>query len=320
MRINPLQFKKFTQFPQLEFAFGGTEANVSISLSKLGFEASHVSVFSNDFIGEAALNYLRSYGVNTRHIICSDSPMGIYFLEEGAVHRSSKISYNRAHSAFALLENNFDWENILNGSEYFHWTGVTAGISQNVFNELKQALRSARKKGSQITADISYRKNQWQFGKTPEDGLSELILNSTYLISGIPEMQQILGDHTDDDFLSNATKIMARFSNLELIVDKQRESKNASQHSITGRIFNGESVIESKELEITHIIDRIGTGDAFAAGFIYAISNYKDLQKVINFAAAACALKHTIPEDANLSGLQDILQLMEGNNTGRIQR
>lgn len=321
MRINPLNLKKFSQQPLLDFTFGGTELNVSVSLSNLGFKARHVTILPDDFIGEAALNFMKGYGLNTKYITrSSDHPIGVYFLEEGAVHRPSKISYNRSHSAFAKAKDSLDWSLILKDAGYFHWTGVSAGVSENIFKELDKALIKSNQQGLKVIADITYRKNQWKFGMSPQDGLGKLLENSCYLISGVREMQELLGENSSEDFESNARKIKLKFPNLKLIVDKERNAINASQHSIKGRLFDGISIIETPHFQITHIIDRIGTGDAFAAGFIYGLKNFTDLKGVINFATAACALKHTIPGDANLSSLEDILNLMNGNSSGRIQR
>lgn len=322
MRVNPLGFKKFVQSELLEYSFGGTELNVSISLSQLGCKTSHVTILPNDFMGDAAKSYISKYGVSIKDILRKNDPIGLYFLEAGAVHRSSKISYNRSHSGFAKIESGcFDWPLILKDCNFFHWSGITPGISREVFLELKKALETAQKKGIPVTADVSYRKGQWNYGLSAKDGLSELLGLSNFLIGGVSEIDEITGDEDNSaDFVKKGKLLMEKFPNISTIFEKTRKAINGSFHKIQGRMLENSNYFETEVLELTHIVDRIGTGDAFSAGIVYGLLNFENKAESLRFATAACALKHTIEGDANLVSFEEIKDLMNGNVSGRIKR
>ncbi|WP_109299098.1 sugar kinase [Aquimarina sp. AU474] len=323
MRIAPLGNKKLKQSNQLEYYFGGTEANVAISLSQLGNHTQHIGAVSNDFVGDAAKSYLKKYDVNTDYIIDSNHPLGLYFIEVGAVMRSSLISYNRSHSAFCKIEpKQIDWEKILENCKWFHWTGITPALSQNTYETLKEGILLANKKGITISADPAYRSDLWNYGKEATNILNELVHISDIFIGGPNEINELLGTtflNSKEGFIPASELLINEHPNIKKIFDKTRVSRNANWHKIKARAWNGKEYLETNELEITHVVDRIGTGDAFAAGLIHGLLHYDDVM-ALEFANAACGLKHTIEGDVNLITEDEVLHIIRGNLTGRIIR
>ena len=323
MRITPLGNKKLKQSNQLEYYFGGTEANVAISLSQFGNKTQFITAVSDDFIGSAVKSYLKQLEVDTTNIIQLHHPLGLYFLEVGAVMRSSTISYNRAHSAFSHIEPHMvDWDEALKDCNWFHWTGITPALTKNAYLTLKEGLELAHKKGIPISADPAYRKDLWNYGYDAKDILKELIELSDIFIGGPNEINELLDttyEYTNEDFMEASKLLLKNFSNIRKVADKTRISLNANWHKIISRMWNGTEFLETKELEITHIVDRIGTGDAYAAGLIHGLLHYNDL-KALEFANASCAIKHTIEGDANLLSEKEVLNIIEGNTSGRLNR
>ncbi len=323
MRISPRGNKKFVQSNIVEFYFGGTELNVGISISNFGGDVKHISAVSDDFIGDTALTYIRKFGVDTSSIVQSKRPLGVYFLEVGAVIRPSMISYNRSHSAFSEIEpSRVNWENALENGEWMHWTGITPALSQGAFDTLKAGLKLARQKGLAVSADPTYRGGLWKYGQNPKEALIELLHYSTIFIGGINEINEVLGTdfgYSNDDFIKASKQLMVAFPTIEKVFDKIRTSLNSSWHKIRARMWNGEEFRETEDLDITHVVDRIGTGDAFAAGLIYGLQKFDDY-KAMEFASAACALKHTYEGDVNLATVNEVTNILGGNITGRLVR
>ncbi|MGO4918866.1 sugar kinase [Maribacter spongiicola] len=323
MRISPRGHKKFVQSNIVEFYFGGTELNVGISISNFGGNVKHISAVSDDFIGDTAMTYIRKFGVDTSSVIKSKRPLGVYFLEVGAVIRPSMISYNRSHSAFSEIEpSKVNWENALTDGEWMHWTGITPALSQGAFDVLKNGLKLAREKGMAVSADPTYRSGLWQYGQDPKAALTELLHYSTIFIGGVNEINEVLGTdygYGNDDFIEASKQLMEKFPTIEKVFDKIRTSLNSSWHKIRARMWNGIEFRETVDIDITHVVDRIGTGDAFAAGLIYGLQQYDDF-KAMDFASAACALKHTYDGDVNFATVNEVNNIIAGNITGRLVR
>ena len=323
MRISPLGNKKFIQSNAVEFYFGGTELNVGISLSNFGGHVKHISSISDDFIGDTAISYLNKFDLDTSSIIRSGRPLGVYFLEVGAVMRASSISYNRSHSSFSEIEPSLvNWEKALEKGKWFHWTGITPALHKGAKETLKEGLIAARKKGMIISADPTYRRGLWKYGENPKEVLSELISLSTIFIGGINEINELLGtnyNYSNEDFITASKQLIETFPSIEKVFDKIRTSINSSWHKIRARMWNGKEFKETQDLDITHIVDRIGTGDAFAAGIIHGLMNFDD-EKAIEFATAACAIKHTYLGDVNYANEKDVMTILGGNTTGRLNR
>ncbi|WP_248722332.1 sugar kinase [Seonamhaeicola sp. ML3] len=323
MRISPRGKKKFIQSNVVEFFFGGTELNVGISIANFGGKVKHISVVSDDFIGDTAISYINKFGVSTSSIGRTKRPLGVYFFEVGAVMRPSTISYNRSHSSFSEIKPEMvNWQKALAKGEWMHWTGITPALSKNAFDILKAGLTLAREKGMTVSADPTYRSGLWKYGKDPKQALIELLELSTVFIGGINEMNEVLGtnySYSNEDFIEASKQLMQKFPSIEKVFDKIRTSLNSSWHKIRARMWNGEHFQETEDLDITHIVDRIGTGDAFAAGLIYGLRRFDDF-KAMKFASAACALKHTYEGDVNLTTVNEVMGILDGNTSGRFNR
>lgn len=323
MRLSPLGNKKFIQANSLEFYFGGTELNVGLSIANFGGNVKHITCISDDFIGDTAISYLNKFDLDTTSIVRSSRPLGVYFLEVGAVMRPSSISYNRSHSAFSEIQPSMvNWGKSLEHGNWFHWTGITPALTQGSLDTLKAGLQLARKKGIQISADPTYRSGLWKYGVDAKEALTELIHCSTIFIGGINEMNEVLETdfgYTNDEFIEASKFLMEKFPSINKVFDKIRTSINSSWHKIRARMWNGKEFRETQDFDITHIVDRIGTGDAFAAGLIYGLQHFDDY-KSMEFASAACALKHTYEGDVNYATVNEVTQIIEGNISGRLKR
>lgn len=323
MRISPLGNRKFVQSNSVEFYFGGTEVNVGISIANFGGNVKHISCISNDFIGDTAISYLNKFDLDTSAIIRSGRPLGVYFLEVGAVMRPSAISYNRSHSSFSEIKPSMvNWEKSLENGNWFHWTGITPALNKGSQQTLLEGLKLASKKGMVISADPTYRSGLWKYGENAKDVLSELIQYSTIFIGGINEINELLEtnyNYSNDDFIKASKHLMEKYPSIEKVFDKIRTSINSSWHKIKARMWNGKEFRETLDLDITHIVDRIGTGDAFAAGLIHGLQKFNDY-KAMEFASAACAIKHTYLGDVNYANEKDVISILEGNTTGRLNR
>ncbi|MXN90076.1 sugar kinase [Flavobacterium sp. Sd200] len=323
MRLNPPGCNKMKQSKELEFFFGGTEMNVAASLSQFGLSVKHVSNVSNDFVGDAALACMQGYGIDISHINKVNHPLGLYFMETGSGFRASQIAYNRLHGAFANISpEQTDWDEILNGCSLLHWTGITPALSEGAYQTLKQGLIKALDKGIVITTDPTYRSNLWQYGRNGKEVLTELVGLSTAFIGGVNEINEILGTHftqTDEDFINAAKQLMVTCPNITKVYDKVRVAYSVNHQKIYAQAWDGVTYYKTDEIEITQVVDRIGTGDAYAAGLIYGLQFYND-EASLRFANAACALKHTIHGDINLCTVDEVLELVNGSSGGRIKR
>jgi len=323
MRLSPPGNRKFIQSNRLEFYFGGTELNVGISIANFGGRVKHISCISDDFIGNTAISYLNKFNVDTSSIVRSSRPLGVYFLEVGAVMRPSAISYNRSHSSFSEIEVSMvDWDSSLKDATWFHWTGITPALCEGAYETLKEGLILARKKGITVTADPTYRSGLWEYGKDAKSTLSELLEYSTIFIGGVNEINEVLGTeygYSNADFIEASKLLIEKYPSIEKVFDKIRTSLNSSWHKIRARMWNGKEFRESEDLDITHVVDRIGTGDAFAAGLIFGLQHYEDY-KAMEFGSAACALKHTYEGDVNFATVSEVEAILDGNTTGRLKR
>ncbi len=322
MRLSPPGHSKFAQASSLELEYGGGEANVAISCAYLGMKAAHVTRFPDNALGKAATQFLRHHWLSTEHVIFGGSMMGKYFLEKGAVHRSSEVIYEREGSAFSLMEPSMiDWREVLNGADWFHWTGITPAISEGAAKSCLAAIRTAREMGITVSGDINSRDNMWKYGKTMQEVMPELVKDCDVAIASTRGIHEIFGlGDPENKFRVSARILMDQFPNLKMVVGKTRRSISASHQQILGKMWNGKDYIKTKFFDITHVIDRVGTGDAFAAGLIYGLLHYEDDLQALNFASAACALKHTVPGDVNMVSLENVISLMEGDTSGTIKR
>jgi 2-dehydro-3-deoxygluconokinase len=319
LRFSTQAFSRFTQATAFDVTYAGAEANVAVSVAHFGISAVHVTRFPHNDLGEAATQQLRRYGVDTSFILYGEERMGLYFLENGAMQRASRILYDRFDSAFAHIKpGSIDWDSVLKDASWFHWTGITPAISQGAADVCLEALVAARKRGITVSGDINYRRNLWQYGKTALEVMPSLIEHCDVVIAGITDMQNC-ADISGSNFEKACVNFRNRFANVTKIATTHRESVSSSHNVISASLWNGE-LSKSREYDLTHIVDRVGSGDAFMAGLIYARLKGKDDQQALEFATAACALKHSIEGDVNLVSVEEVDTLVKGENVGKLLR
>lgn len=329
LRLNPPGHQRIIQAQQFEASYAGGEANVAASLSQFGVDAYYVTKFPLNPIGEAAYSYLRRYGIKTDYIARGGRRLGAYFIEHGASQRPSQVIYDRAFSAIAEADSeDFDWGKIFKDADWFHFTGITPALSNKAADLTKEALLIAKKMGITVSCDLNYRRNLW----TPEQ--------ANRIMSGLMDYVDICIGNEEDAYntfgikLRNAdvtkgkldTKsykemaedLMNRF-NFTLVATSLRESYSASDNGWSGLLYDGSKMYQSHKYKI-HIVDRVGGGDAFAAGLIFMLLEKADLQECVNFATAASCLKHSIVGDFNLVTLDEVNRLKGGDASGRVVR
>jgi 2-dehydro-3-deoxygluconokinase len=322
MRLSPPGRKKILQTDQLDILYSGAEANVSCALTQWGLSAAHVTRFPDNALGHAALASMRKMNVNVDHIQVSEGRLGLYFVEQGALNRATAITYDRLPSAFSTIDKNtFNWDLILEGAKWFHWTGITPALSQGAADSLMEALRVAKAKGVRVSADINYRSGLWQYGKTPGEILEPLVALSQVVVAAESDTESIFGvKGNGHDYALVAEAMKKRFPGMECMLASRRASISASHNTLSGIYWNGALVFETKTYDINNIVDRIGSGDAFISGFIYgSLSDYSDQEK-IDFAASSAVLKHSVEGDFNLVSVNEVWGLVEGNTGGRVKR
>jgi 2-dehydro-3-deoxygluconokinase len=324
LRLTTPNFQKFEQANSFNANFGGTEMNVGASLVKFGFEATHVTTFPNNLIGQKAKAFLRYLDFDTSNVVLEGDRMGVFFLETGAVMRASQIVYDRADSAFANLNPDlFDWEKILAGADWFHWCGITPAISEGAAKACLEAVKMAKKMGITVSSDIYYRSNLWKYGKTPQEILPELASYSDIILASRKNIEEIFSLKVTVEkgkFVEACKLLMEHYPNVKKVIDTDRVQVSASHNQYAAKMWNGEELLETDYQDITHIVDRIGTGDAFLGGFIYGQVVLKDDFQSLQFGTAAAALKHTIEGDQNLVTVAEVEAVMSGDKSGRLRR
>lgn len=320
LRLSTPGFARFTQAGSFQALYAGSEANVAASLSHFGIPAAHVTRFPDNDLGKAAVQTLRRYGVDTQHIVFGPGRMAIYFLENGSMQRASRVIYDRFDSAFAHIERGMiDWDNVFAGATWFHWTGITPALSQGAADVCRDAISAARRKGLTISGDINYRRNLWQYGKTAQDIMPALIAGTDIVVAGIADMENCAGV-TGATFEDACRAFMQAFPQVKKITTTIRDSVSSSHNRLTGIAWNGQTLVSSQPYELTHIVDRVGGGDAYMAGLIYGMLTQKSDADTVEFATAASALKHSIEGDVNLVTAEEVEALVKGENVGKLLR
>jgi 2-dehydro-3-deoxygluconokinase len=331
LRLKSPAFERLFQSPVLEATFGGAEANVAVSLAQFGVPVTFVSAVPANPIGDACVGDLRRFGVDTRAIKRQGDRLGVYFLETGANQRASTVTYDRAGSAIAEARPGaFDWEAILDGADWFHVSGVTPAISACAADLALEAVKTARAKGIIVSCDYNYRKNLWRYGKKAPEVMREIVQHVQVGIANEEDCQKALGIESTVDVRSGALdeeryrtiaqRVLDTFPSLEKQVITLRESHSADRNGWSAVMLNRSYFAQSAKYEITDIVDRVGAGDSFAAGFIYGLLTYRDDKRALEFATAASCLKHSIPGDFNRVGVPEVETLMKGDTSGRVQR
>ena len=323
LRLSPPSHLRLTQATSFDLYYGCAEANVAASLAKFGFPVKFITSVPANELGESALSMLRSFGVEPVAKI-QGKRLGIYYFEQGASERPGKVVYDREDSSFSMLRKGMiDWEKAFEGADWFHWSGITPSLSLELAELCEEALEVASKIGLTISADLNYRPTLWNYGKNANEIMPNLIKYCDLLLGGINESEIVLGISKQENgsVESVFSNWMKAFPKLKTIVTTKRLRANASSNGVSAEFYNGKEFLKSKEYNISHIIDRIGAGDAFMAGIIYGLINWPDdHQSALEFAVAATCLKHSISGDINLSTAEEIKALMSGHGGGRVSR
>ncbi|MBE6760742.1 MAG: sugar kinase [Ruminococcaceae bacterium] len=329
LRLAPNGYYRFFQNDQMQATFGGGEANVAVSLANYGMDASFVTKLPKHAIGQAAVDSLRYFGVDTKDITRGGDRVGIYFLEKGASQRGSVCIYDRAYSAIQQAKSeDFDWNKIFDGADWFHFTGITPALGGNLVEICKEACIAAKNKGVKISCDLNYRGKLWTRDEA-RAAMSELCKYVDVCIANEEDAKDVFGieaENTDiyggklnkEGYKSVAKQLMDTFG-FEKVAITLRTSISANDNDWAGMLFDGDNYCFSKEYHL-HIVDRVGGGDSFGAGLIYALLNGKDTQQAIEFAVAASALKHTVEGDFNRVSVSEVEKLAGGDGSGRVQR
>ena len=329
LRLQPYNYERFVQCDHVEFTFGGGEANVAVSLANYGMDASYVTKLPTHAIGQAAVNSLRRYGVDTTKIVRGGDRVGIYFNEKGASQRGSVCIYDRANSAIAKAScADFDWDAIFEGADWYHWTGITPALGGQLPEICLEACKAAKAKGVKISCDLNFRKKLWT-SQQANEVMSRLMPYVDVCIANEEDAKDVFGieaENTDINsgkidhagYISVAKQLQQRFG-CEKVAITLRGSITASDNNWAAMLYDGQQAYFSPTYTV-HIVDRVGGGDSFGAGLIYSLLQGKAPQDAVNFAVAASCLKHTIEHDFNLVSVAEVEALAAGNASGRVQR
>ena len=329
LRLAPMNYDRFLQSKEFGVVYGGGEANVAVSLANYGKEVSFVTKLPKHDIGQAAVNELRKYGVDTGKIIRGGDRVGIYFCEKGASQRPSKVIYDRAHSAIMeAKKEDFNWSEIFKGVEWFHFTGITPALSDECAAITLEAVKAAKEAGVMISVDLNFRKKLWSSEKAGQV-MGEIVKFCDVVIANEEDAEKVFGikaEETDvtggtlneNGYRNVAKQLLERFG-LKSVAITLRESLSASDNGWSAMLYDGKEFYNSKRYEM-HIVDRVGGGDSFGAGLIYGLTSGYSNQDSLEFAVAASCLKHSIEGDFNLVTIEEVLNLMNGDASGRVQR
>ncbi len=331
LRLKSPGHERYFQSPQLEATFGGGEANVAVSLANYGLDAGFVSALPDNDIGESAIRELRRYGVDTSRVVRQGDRVGIYFLETGSNQRPSKVVYDRAHSSICEAgSGDFDWAEIFKGAKWFHITGITPALSQSAADLSLEACKAAKDAGVTVSCDFNFRGKLWKYDKSAPEVMRELVKYVDVGIANEEDCQKCLDIHADVDVKSGeldiskyevlTAKVLETFPDMSVIAVTLRESRSADRNGWSACLRDANGFYLSKQYEITDIVDRVGGGDSFASGLIAGLNFYDARQDSLEFAVAASCLKHSIQGDFNRVSKSEVLNLMGGDASGRVQR
>ena len=332
LRLSPPGCRRFVQARSLDVIFGGGEANVAASLANFGLPVEYITRLPANDIGDACLNFVRQFGMGTRHIVRGGDRLGIYFLEMGSAQRSSKVIYDRAGSALAAIGPGMvDWEQAFSDADWFHWTGITPAISEGAAVACLEGVKTAKEMGLTVSCDLNYRSKLWKWGRSPSEVMPDLVHLCDVAVGNEEDADKVFGirateaDVTGGQVEAEAyfyvcDELVRRFPNLGTVAITLRGSLSASHNTWSAVLWNQGKVLTAPRYDVIPIVDRVGGGDSFVAGLIYGLRNYEGLQEALNFATAASCLKHTIWGDFNLASVAEIEKLAQGDVSGRVVR
>lgn len=328
-RLNPLGYLRVTQAEQLEISYAGGEANVAVSLANYGKEAAFVTKLPDNDLTKSALRKLKGYGVDVSDVVLGGERMGIYFVEKGASQRASKVIYDRKYSSISMAKpEDFDWDQIFDGAEWFHFTGITPALSEEASKICLIACKKAKEKGVKVSCDLNYRNKLWSSEKAGEV-MAALMEYVDVAIGNEEDCEKVFGIKSEgtnvtggslskEGYTVVAETLSKRF-HIPTVAITLRSSLSASDNKWAGMLYVDGKSYFSKEY-LVHIVDRVGGGDSFGGGLIYALSSGFKPQKAIEFAVAASCLKHSIEHDFNEVTVDEVTKLMDGDGSGRVQR
>lgn len=329
LRLAPENYLRFVQSDRLEATFGGAEANVAVSLANFGVDACFVTKLPTHEIGQSAVNSLRKFGVDTSKIVRGGDRVGIYYCEKGASQRPSKVIYDRKYSSIATAsEDDFDWDDVFSGVDWFHFTGITPALSDDMAKITLEAVKAAKDNGLTVSCDLNFRKKLWTSEKACAV-MSDVLKHVDVCIANEEDAKDVFGieaENTDinsgkldeEGYVSVAKQLTDRFG-FKAVAITLRESLSASDNNWSGMLYVANRPFFAKKYRM-HIVDRVGGGDSFGAGLIYALLSDFGAQDAIEFAVAASCLKHSIEGDYNMVTKDEVLALARGNASGRVQR
>ena len=334
LRLAPPNLERPLQSPGFVATFGGGEANVAVSVANFGIPSAFVTAFPDDnFLADGCIRQLRGFGVNCDRIVRKPGRVGIYFLEAGANHRPSKVLYDRADSSIALSRpGDFDWDAIFEGADWFHITGITPALTQGCADLSLEAVQAAQRMGVTVSCDYNFRSKLWKYGKTAPEVMREIVRHVDVGIANEEDCQKSLGvslDHVDVEsgrldtarYERLAVRMLEEFPNLRMQAITLRESVSASHNGWSACLHDRESFLLSRKYQITHIVDRVGGGDAFSGGLIAGLRLFPDSRAdALEFGVAASCLKQSVPGDFNRFSTAEVLSLMRGRGSGRVER
>ncbi|MEH6680350.1 MAG: sugar kinase [Sediminicola sp.] len=329
LRLSTTGHLRFSQATEFATTYAGGEFNVAVSLANYGMDTEFVSRLPTNEIGACALAEMKKYSVGTDHIQFGGDRLGIYFLETGAGPRGSKVVYDRTNSAFASIRpGTIDWRSIFSGANWFHWSGITPGVSESAAEACLEAVGIAHEMGLVISTDLNYRSQLWKYGKEPSAVMPKLLscsqiilgdLDTAFLMLG---METVRPDYGKMEPLSlEYDKLFSNLPNLKTMATTLRYSVNASHQRIGGILYDGNKMLATEIMDVMPVVDRVGSGDAFMGGLIYGLLRHgNDKQRALDIALAACCLKHTIHGDHNLATMEEVQKLAAGNVSGLVTR
>ena len=336
LRLKAPGYERLLQTPQLEATFGGGEANVAVSLAQFGQDVMYITALPRNPISVACLAYLKGKGVDISQVIQTGERMGIYYYEAGANQKPSQVIYDRTHSSVMdMPPTAINWREVLAGAVWFHITGITPALSANTAEVSLIAMKTAHEIGLKVSFDYNYRKNLWKYGQDAPAVMTKLVQYADVGIANEEDCQRALGISVEsidwqkdidggridiNKYQKLCEKVLTTFPNLKYQAITLRTSYSADRNGWAACLYNGHKFLLSKHYEISDVVDRVGTGDAFAAGLIYGMNNGMSDQDALEFAVAASCLKHSISGDINLSTVEEVQQLLSNGGSGRINR
>jgi 2-dehydro-3-deoxygluconokinase len=332
LRLSPPGFQRFVQARSFDAIYGGGEANVAATLANFGHPVEYVTRLPENDIGDGCLNYLRQYGIGTRHIVRGGERLGVYFLEMGAAQRGSKVIYDRAGSALATIQpGTIDWRAVFAGADWFHWTGITPAISEGAAVACLEAVQTASEMGLTISCDLNYRRKLWKWGKTAGEVMPDMVRLCDVAVGNEEDADRVFGiraaeaDVTGgkveaEAYVTVCQELARRFPNLETVAITLRGSLSASHNTWSAILWHQGQFHTAPQYDVLPIVDRVGGGDSFCGSLIYGLRTYRDAQQALDFAVAASCLKHTILGDFNLVSVAEVEKLMGGDVSGRVSR